>query len=424
MGMCLAVAGCGALESDSQQGQADAEMTEIQAGNEVGNIDQDREIEAGAVQGTLWSAEEKMAEVMFFEEHFGDGKVFRNMETDMLSSYDTAIGDAYDFIGRITEDGFGYVLGFKKGEEDPFDGCDSCWKNGLFTVTEIEEKTGEEITVFTLPDIENIYFGEERNILYIHPTDYEETENISIAFQKKFCSGENGRAYLDDVILNNVRFTAPDSGAYLAVNRLENGYWKYEYISLTEEEEERILQSDALILPEWYGEHGIEFFVSEERYEETGRECEAITDEALKIAEDRCHFIAMDLSEIKGIVKATFRMETLDVGESKHQGISLIWNDESWYAERKIDISLTNTEVLQELEEIFSHAEAGDDSEVGEESACPYTGILTLIREDGKELVLQLAADGCNGFIFGSAGMYQMNNEALKRVWEILGEKT
>lgn len=415
MGMCLVMAGCGASVSDSQQERSGEETAEIQE-QEVENIDEDGENAAKMEEEAIWSEERKMVEVTFLEDYFGDGKDFQRMNQAVASSYGTAIRDAYDFIGRVSEDGYGYVLGFKKGAEDPLDGYDSCWKNGVFTVTETEEKTGEEITVFTLPNIENIYVGEDRNILYIHPADYEETENISIAFLKKFCSGEEGKAYLSDVIERNVRFTAPDFGAYLAVNRVENGQWRYEYVPLTEEEEERILQSNALILPEWYGEYGIEFFVNEERYEETGRECEAITEEALNIAKERCHFVAMDISEIKDIVKATFQMNIMDTEETDQQGGSLLWNGENWYAAENIKITLTDEDALQELEKIFSQAEIGQDS------ACPYTGILTLFREDGTELVLHLATDGCNGFIFGSVGMYQISDEALKRVWEILGE--
>lgn len=416
MGMCLVMAGCGTSMPDSQPEQSKEKGTEIQAEKKGKTIDESEENVAEAEQRNVWSKEQKEEEITCLEKYFGDGKDFRTMDPTAAASYASAISDAYDFIGRITEDGYGYVLGFKKGTSDPFEGYGFCWKNGVFTVTETEEKTGEEITVFTFSNIENIYFGDERNILYIHPSDYEETENISIAFQKKFCSGEDGRAYLSDVIERKVRFTAPDSGAYLAVKRLENGYWRYEYVPLTEEEEERILQSDALILPEWYGEHGIEFFVNEERYEETGRECEAITEEALKIAEDRCHFVAMDISEIKDIVKAAFKMWISDAENMDQQKGSLIWNGENWYAEGNVDITLTSEEDLQELEEIFSQAEAGHDS------SCPYTGILTLFREDGTELVLHLAADGCSGFIFGSAGMYQIGEDAVKRVWEILAE--
>ena len=389
-GICLMIPGCGSSAKD-----ADIIETTKTMGETVTEIAKELETEP-----EIWSEESMWSEIEFFETQFGDEMIFETMDEEVAVSYGAAIKDSYNFIGRATEEGYGYILGFRNGEKNPFFGYDSYWKDGEFTVVNSDEKTGEEIPMFSLPNIENIYSDDEHTILYIHPEGFEETENIGIAFTHKFGNGEAGRVYLEDAIERGIRFTSPNFGAYLAVYRFENGKRRWEYVPLTREEEISIMQSDALILPEWYGQYGLEFFVSEETYEETGIETWAITDEALKIAEERCNFVAMSLSEIRDLVEVKLEME--------------VWDEEK--GDQHLEIRISEDKILKEIEEIFSYAE------VSGEGKCPYTGILTLTREDGVELVISLATDSCSGFVFGSSGFYELDDESAERVWEIFGE--
>lgn len=395
-GICLLMTGCNTAATDMKNAESTVETEETAMENsEADNTEFEMEAEE-----VLWSEDAMWNEVEFLETYFGDGREYENMDGDLAISYGSAIKDSYDFIGRVAEDGYGYVLGFKKGEKDPFADYSYCWKDGEFTVERVNEETFEETTMFTLPDIENFSIGEDNAILYIQPKDMEEPGNISLAFSHKYGSGESGRMYLEGAVEHGIRFTPPDSGAYLEVYRYENGNRRWEYISLTEEEEKLLRISDALILPEWYGHMGLKFIVSEETYDETGEETWAITDEALNIAEERCNFVAMDISEIRDIKEAKLEMN--------------VWDDVD--GEKKIEILVTEEEILKELEEIFSGAE------VFHEGNCPYTGILTLTRKDGKELVLQLATDSCDGFVYGSCGFYSVGKEKTARVWEIFSE--
>lgn len=394
-GICLSIVGCGG--ASGSMGKAETNSGESAAAEEtMSAVDAEEEI----VDKSVWTEELMWKEIDYLEENFGRNMEFETMNSQFAAAYGEELGEFYEFIGRVTEDGYGYVLAFRKGEGDPFEGNEQYWKDGDFVVVEQDEKTLEEITIFSLSGINNIYQGWENSILYLQPRDMEEPEELQTAFTHRYCNGEEGAAYLQDVIERGVRFSAPDSGAYLAVYRYENGRQHLEYVCLTEEEEQKILSSDALILPEWYGNYGLQFFVSQETFEETDMEQGPITYEALKIAEERCRYAAMDISEIRDILGADFRMKFLD--ENGNLG--------------EIEIEIKEEETLKELETILVSAEKYG------EGKCPYTGILTLTRADGKKMVLSLATDSCDGFVFGSNGFYTVGKEKTKRIWEIFSE--
>lgn len=394
-GICLSMAGCGGASGT-------VEKAESHSGESVAAVESTDFVDAEeeTVDKSVWTDELMWKEIDYLEENFGYGMEFETMNPQAAAAYGEELEEYYEFAGRVTEDGYGYVLAFRKGEEDPFEGNDQYWKDQDFVVVKQDEETSEETIIFSLSGIDNIYQGQDNRILYLHPKDMEEPEELQNAFIHKYCNGEEGTAYLQDVIERGVRFSAPDSGAYLVVYRYENGRQRLEYVCLTEEEEQKILGSDALISPEWYGYYGLQFFVSQETFEETDMEQGPITDEALKIAEERCRYAAMDISEIRDITGADFKMKVFD----ENDGL------------KEIVIEVTEEETLKELETILSSAgKAG-------EGKCPYTGILTLTREDGKEMVLSLATDSCDGFVFGSNGFYTAGKEKTKRIWEIFSE--
>lgn len=391
----LLIGGCGSQNSginDEKQEKIVENSVEATVVEEAGMEDE---------QEVLWSAEEKSAEVKFLESNFGDGIIFRDMEEEQVLSYVKSIESGFEFIGRVSDDGYGYILAFQKGNENIFEGYDQYWMNQDFVVVERNEQTDEERVVYRLPNVWNLYPDTKNEVLLIQPEDMAEPRELTEAFIQRFCKGEEGRAYLDSVMERGVRFTPPtgDEG-YLEVYKYENGKQRLEYVVLTSEEEAEILNSDALIIPDWYGKYGLQYYVSLDVYKEKEIEEGPITWEALKIAEERCNFVAMNISEIRDISKASLRMQVPDL-----------------YGEQEeILIEITDPSELQELEDIFSSAETFY------EGKCPYRGILTLTREDGLEMVLSLAIDSCDGFVFGSYGFYTVGKEKTARIWEIFDE--
>ena len=116
----------------------------------------------------------------------------------------------------------------------------------------------------------------------------ETPEEILNAFDMGYCHGPGGAAYVRDMLERQVRFTPPDTEAYLAVEMERAGELCTEYVPLTREEEREILDSEEPVSLEDGG--SLEFFVSQETYEEQDIDGGAVTAPALRIAEERCGF--------------------------------------------------------------------------------------------------------------------------------------
>ena len=337
-------------------------------------------------------------------EKFENELVFSYMDDEIAESYGEPLKDSYDFAGRVTADGIGYVIGLKKGECSLLDGLSIYGKDDYIEAAVWSEQAEEYRPVYTFKTINSLLQGgSESQILYLQPIDMAAPEEIEDAFFYQYCDGVQGAEYAEDVFDRGVRFTPPDTGAYLFVNRYENGIQRFEYVALTKEEESQILESDEVILPELYGENGLEFFVSQETYEKMEIEQGAITMPALKIAEGRCRFQVTDILEIYDIVKAEMRFYGKSEGDER--GITLLFSAD-----------LMDETLLSELSALLSNAEPV------QEGKCPYGGVITLKRRDETEITVSLAADGCNGFIVGSHGTYSLKEEAMERVWEMFVE--
>lgn len=345
-------------------------------------------------------------EIIASLERFEGGLLFQDMEPELAASYGRPLGDSYEFVGRMTEDGTGYVLGFKRVESSLLDGLSVSGVDDHIEAAVWDEQDEEYKPVYTFDRISGLYQGsldfETMNqVLYLQPLDLAEPEEIEDAFWYQYCDGAQGAEYAGDVLDRGVRFSPPDNGAYLAVTRYEDGKQRFEYVALTEEEEREILESDQMVYPELYGYSGLEFFVSQETYEQTDRENGEITMPALEIANKRCRFETEEPSEIHDIVKVEMELYS-PYGDEKDSSVR--------------EYELTEPEEIRELSEILSSAEFTG------EGKCPYTGVLTLTRNDGKKITVSLATDSCDGFTIGSYSFFSPGKEKTARIWEMFPE--
>ena len=353
----------------------------------------------GAVQEVISSEDDMTAEeIMSFLESFEPGLSFADMDAEETEGYGDALEDAYELMGRKTEDGFGYVLAvLKKEKQSPLDGL-AVYEEG----NDLAAGKGSEPS-FLFTRVNSLMQGNGNQVLYLQPKDLAAPEEMQQVFRYRFCEGEEGRRYLEDAKERGVRFSPPDHGAYLCVERYENGKNYTEYVELTAEEEQEILRSDEAVYPPLYGNYGIQFFVSEDTYETEEIEEGSITMPALRIAEEQCRFQAVELSEVHDIVKAEMKMRFQEYDESTGT-ISREWEETE---------TLTERSSLQKLEEMIA------SSKPAFESGSPYTGILTLTREDGTEITVPAAADGSSSFILGSYSVYEPESGSMEELWEL-----
>lgn len=397
---CILLSGCSSGNLSENSGQEYAAESVEKESEENAVFPEDTGFETEDAYEPL--SQEEKDEVIKFLEKFEDKYVFTDMDQELAVSYGEPIAEYYDFLGRKTEDGYGYVLAFRKTGKDPLENLSIYGLDG-YTEAEIwDDQKSESKVVYSFKKTGWIYRGDNGDILYLQPIDMEEPEELQKVFVYQYCSGEEGVLYLEDAVERGIRFTPPDTEAYLAADRFENGKEYWEFAILTKEEEQEILDSDEWVDADLYGEYGLQFFVSQETYENEEKEEAEITVRAVEIAKEKFRFEIVEPKEIHDIVKAELSMHVWDNDEDK---------DFSVVTEVLEDVSQ-----LKELEDILSN------SKIAGEGKCPYTGALTLTREDQREIVVYLATDSCDGFILGSHGVYSPGKEATERIWELFPE--
>ena len=299
-GIWLTLAGCGAPKAQviMEAETAAADGTETQAGQEL-----------------LGDPKERAEETVSFLEQFESSLSFQDMDRERAAAYGGPLEDSYAFYGRETEDGAGYVLGIKIRKESLLDGLTVYGEDDHMEAVIQNDQDGGYDTVYELDGISVFLSGSSQNgvlneVLYLQPP-----EELLNAFDLGYCHGAAGAAYVRDVLERQGRFTPPDTEAYLAVEVERDGELCTEYVPLTREEEREILDSKEPV-PLEDGDR-LEFFVSQETYEEQDIDGGAVTAPALRIAEERCGFRPSYIEPDMDIEK---KEETREEAEKENEG--------------------------------------------------------------------------------------------------------
>lgn len=397
--LCLILSGCAAKAGISSEEELKAEKgTKLE--ERTKSVEGTETKEAGEIMSDNPGTVDQVVE---FLEGFEPDLKFVTMDEAEAVSFGEPLEESYQFTGRKTEDGFGYVICILENGEDPLENWSFYGKDDFIAAELWNEQTGKVENTIEFTDINAVFQGDGNRILYLQPKEYVMPDEIQQAFYYRFCAGEEGVDHLQDMTERGVRFSPPDNGAYLCVERYEDGICYTEYVSLTEEEEKTILESDEIVDPVFYGNYGLQFYVSQETYENGDVQENRITAPALEIAEKRCRFEIVNLPEIHNIVKAELKMKLREEDQTTGK-VAREWEETE---------TLSDSQDLKKLEEILQ------SSEPSYEGKCPYTAILSLTRKDGAEITLQIAIDSCDGFILGSHAFYSPGEEKTKEFWKL-----
>ena len=347
-------------------------------------------------------------------ETFDSDHNYSDIDQEKAAACGGEIRDAYEFLGRETEDGYGYVLGFRKGSDDPLKDL------SIYSVDDVieAEKWNEDENIFervyTFENVYEMYYTESKDILFFVPVGMEEPEELRKAFEYSLCDGDEGVRYLESVKERGVRMSPPEDGGYLTVRRFVDADVLEEYVPLTVDQEREIIDSEEIVEPEIYGLDGIMYTASPEIYEAEDPDPDEITVPALRLAEEKCEFQTVGAEDMKEITSAELEiipdqgeaaeyvdMETEDSSESEVVGISETVDDPA---------------LLKRMEEILAAAAPG------EAGKCPYNGILTLTKADGTKVTVRLASDGCDSMVYGSYSFYQAAGGEVAEIWDMFPE--
>lgn len=356
-------------------------------------------------------SEEERRTIVDTLEAFDPDHLYVDMDPEQAASCGGELRDAYDFIGRETDAGAGYVLGFRNSDEDPLNGLSIYSLDDVIEADRWNEDKNIFERVYTFENIHEMHYTESKDILFLVPDGMEESEELRKAFEYSLCDGDEGVRYMESVKKRGVRMSPPENGGYLAVRRFVNAEVLEEYIPLTEDQEKEIIASEEIVDPEIYGIDGITYMASPEIYELENPDPDEITVPALRLAKEKCEFQTVRAEDMKEITSAELEIIQWHGEPEKYADVSAGDLEETGISE-----TLNDPVLLKRMEEILAEAS------LGESEKCPYNGILTLTKADGTKATVRLASDGCDSMVYGSYSFYQGDGGEVAEIWDMFPE--
>ena len=356
-------------------------------------------------------SEEERRTIVDTLEAFDPDHLYVDMDPEQAASCGGELRDAYDFIGRETDAGAGYVLGFRNSDEDPLNGLSIYSLDDVIEADRWNEDKNIFERVYTCENIHEMHYTESKDILFLIPDEMEESEELRKAFEYSLCDGDEGVRYLKSVKERGVKMSPPENGGYLVVRRFANAEVLEEYIPLTEDQEKEIIASEEIVDPEIYGIDGITYMASPEIYELENPDPDEITVPALRLAKEKCEFQTVRAEDMKEITSAELEIIQWHGEPEKYADVSA--RD---LVETGISETLNDPVLLKRMEEILAEASLGGSEK------CPYNGILTLTKADGTQVTVRLASDGCDSMVYGSYSFYQADGGEVAEIWDMSPE--
>ena len=356
-------------------------------------------------------SEEERRTIVDTLEAFDPDHLYVDMDPEPAASCGGELRDAYDFIGRETDAGAGYVLGFRNSDEDPLNGLSIYSLDDVIEADRWNEEKNIFERVYTFENIHEMHYTESKDILFLIPDEMEESEELRKAFEYSLCDGDEGVRYLKSVKERGVKMSPPENGGYLVVRRFANAEVLEEYIPLTEDQEKEIITSEEIVDPEIYGIDGITYMASPEIYELENPDPDEITVPALRLAKEKCEFQTVRAEDMKEITSAELEIIQWHGEPEKYADVSAGDLEETGISE-----TLNDPVLLKRMEEILAEAS------LGESEKCPYNGILTLTKADGTKATVRLASDGCDSMVYGSYSFYQADGGEVAEIWDMFPE--
>ena len=356
-------------------------------------------------------SEEERRTIVDTLEAFDPDHLYVDMDPEQAASCGGELRDAYDFIGRETDAGAGYVLGFRNSDEDPLNGLSIYSLDDVIEADRWNEEKNIFERVYTFENIHEMHYTESKDILFLIPDEMEESEELRKAFEYSLCDGDEGVRYLKSVKERGVKMSPPENGGYLVVRRFANAEVLEEYIPLTEDQEKEIITPEEIVDPEIYGIDGITYMASPEIYELENPDPDEITVPALRLAKAKCEFQTVRAEDMKEITSAELEIIQWHGEPEKYADVSAGDLEETGISE-----TLNDPVLLKRMEEILAEAS------LGESEKCPYNGILTLTKADGTKATVRLASDGCDSMVYGSYSFYQADGGEVAEIWDMFPE--
>ena len=137
-------------------------------------------------------SEEERRTIVDTLEAFDPDHLYVDMDPEQAASCGGELRDAYDFIGRETDAGAGYVLGFRNSDEDPLNGLSIYSLDDVIEADRWNEEKNIFERVYTFENIHEMHYTESKDILFLIPDEMEESEELRKAFEYSIFYGYDG----------------------------------------------------------------------------------------------------------------------------------------------------------------------------------------------------------------------------------------
>ena len=315
---------------------------------------------------------------------------YTDMEQDLLSVYTEPIKNDYKFWGRLSNDGYCYILGISKQEEPVLKDLDYRLdeSSGYIQLGHwiVEGESFEK--VYVLPKVRSFWKSKDGRLLYLGIKQYSDLDDIKYSELGEVFEAivnKDRLEYINQLHEKHFRAIKPFGTPYIAMYKWKHGEEFYAYKPISLDELDIITGDKTPVSPEIIN----------------GQDVHLCNDEGEGIP-----FIPMNQSLYK-MVEDFYEVRSLneitDISSIKR----IRKNPEKW--QNKV-LNIEDADTVNEIVKVLKN------SEVYYLWATSYEDLLILTKEDGSEIELQIPPyyPGLyvgEGFILGDAVYYSPGTE-------------
>lgn len=367
------------------------EILENTQSSTVMNVDESKATVYDFTDNQLTDTEVKELESLIFPMEVETPEInYTDMEQDLLSVYTEPIKNDYKFWGRLSNDGYCYILGISKQEEPVLKDLDYRLdkSTGYIQLGHwiVEGESFEKI--FDLSKVRSFWKSKDGRLLYLGIKQYSDLDDIKYSDLGEVFDAivnKDRLEYINQLHEKHFRAIKPFGTPYIAMYKWKHGEEFYAYKPISHDELNVIINDKTTVSPEIIDGQDIHLHNDEE---------EAIP------------FIPMNQSLYK-MVKDFYEVRSLNE-ITDISSIKLIRkNPEKWQSRI---LNIEDTDTVNEIVKVLKN------SEVYYLGATFYEDLLILTKKDGSEIELQIPPyypelfTG-EGFILGDAVYYSPGTE-------------
>lgn len=317
---------------------------------------------------------------------------YNEMDGRLLEFYTQPLQEEYEFYGRFSNLGYAYIIGICKEKTASLNNLQLGPNRSEFPMIDLNQNyiqlgnwSGEQQfePIYQFQGIHSFFMSSDGKEIYLGVNQPEDAD-LGIIFDR--IVNENEKEYFEQLNTVKAKALPPVDGAFIQVRRLWHGKYYCEYVSISQEKFDEIINDRSKVESGKIDKTAIELYTSIHTWREGETRLNYINQLMFEEAKNQSLMKVLALSELKDIKK-------IEINRAGNNSGSKVIED---------------INIVSKIEEIL------DNSHTTEMGGCPYVDLLILTKMDGSKIELQLAADSCDGFILGSYTCFTPGKENWK----------